>query len=120
MVRMVEVVCPYCHALLELPPPAEGGPGEGASIICNACNEAFMLGGGIPGPPGAYGDFSDGSVGDVMASVGGLMNRIWFRVTTTMWAFVLALAIGTLLSIVFFMGWMVGDDVFGLIGWHKR
>ena len=122
MVQMIEVVCPYCQALLELPSTAEGGPVEGSSIICSRCEETFVLSGTAPVAPvpGPTGEYALGSVSDVKASVGGIVSVWWMKFTTTMWGLVLAVAIFMLLSVVFFAGWMVGDDFFSLIGLRKR
>ena len=122
MVQMIEVVCPYCQALLELPSAADGGPVEGSSIICSRCDDTFVLSGTVSGSPvsGPTGEYALGSVNDVKASVGGLVSVWWMRFTTTMWGLVVAIAIAMLLFVVFFAGWMVGDDFFQLFGWRKR
>ena len=87
MVQMIEVVCPYCQALLEMPSAAHGGPVEGESIICGRCDETFVLSGTAPEAPvpGPTGEYALGSVSDVKTSVGGLLAVWWTKVVTTMW-----------------------------------
>ncbi len=106
--------CPLCGELLEIPPPKEGGPVPGELIRCSTCGGTFVLGQGQM----RWGEPAESAEG-AASGFGGAVKRLFFQLGSMVTGFVSALLM--LMVIVFWafmmflLGWVFGDEVFGLV-----
>ena len=102
--------CPYCAELLAIPSPEEGGPFAGELIRCSTCGRTFVL------------ELDDMIQGHTHreSSLGIALKRIFFgfgdMVTNFTSALLMVLVILFWAFMIFLLGWMFGDEVFGLLG----
>ncbi len=102
--------CPYCAELLVIPSPEEGGPFAGELIRCSTCGRTFVL-----------------ELDDMIqnhahhgSGFGAVLKRLFFgfgaMVTNFTSALLMVLVILFWAFMMFLLGWMFGDEVFGLLG----
>lgn len=103
--------CPYCGELLEIPLAEEGGPLPGELIRCATCGGTFALGQRDTVP----------SVESSASGLGGAVKRIFFQLGEMVTGFVSAvlmlMVIVFWVFMMFLLGWVFGDDVFGVVKW---
>lgn len=110
--RTIRLNCPYCNVLVEIDPPEAGGPVAGENLICSACDNVFMLNERVPtGGPREVID--RGEV--IERSVLGRSCDIFAKVGAVARGAVVALALLTLMSMMFVFGSVYGEDVFRII-----
>ena len=102
--------CPSCAELLAISSPEEGGPFAGELIRCSTCGRTFVL------------ELDDMIQSHTRqgSSFGTALKRIFFgfgaMVTNFTSAVLMVLVMLFWAFMTFLLGWMFGDEVFGLLG----
>ena len=106
--------CPFCGELLEIPPPDEGGPVLGELTRCSTCGGTFVLGQAELGQRNIT-----GSGGTAAMGFGRAVRRLFFQLGEMVTGFVSAVLMLMVLVfwafVMFLLGWVFGDDMFGLV-----
>ena len=103
--------CPHCGELLEMPLAEEGGPLPGELIRCATCGGTFVLSQGdtfpnVEGSPSGLGCAVKRTFFQLGEMVTGFVSAVLMLMVIVFWAFMM-----------FLLGWVFGDDVFGVVKW---
>ena len=106
--RTIRLNCPYCSVMVEIDPPEGGGPVAGDNLVCAACENVFTLNERRPteAPPEVYPAEKPPGRGRTMGTYG-----IFTQVGAVMRSVVVALALLTLMAMMFVFGSIYGDTV---------
>ena len=102
--------CPYCAELLAIPCPDEGGPFAGELIRCSTCGMTFVL------EPEDMVQSNTHRGSDFSVALRRLFLGFGAMVTNFTSALLMALVILFWAFMMFLLGWMFGDEAFGLLG----
>ena len=116
MTTTIELNCPYCESMVEIP-TEDGGPMAGENLICGVCEKVFILGERPPAEDEGRSNSRSRSDTTNRRASRETLSRIGAKIGELLWGAVIGIAAVTFAVTMFLFGWAYGDAVINSVRW---